>query len=315
MSKTKIVFFGSPRFSAEILTHLIHNDQYQIVAVVTNPDRPVGRHQTLTPSPVAQVATEHHLPTFKPNKLDEDNLMHISLLKPDLFITAAFGKIVPDIWLKAPRIKCLNIHFSLLPKYRGALCVSEPIKNLDHETGVTLMEMDSALDHGPIIAQIAQKIDVDDNVETLLIKLTDKANHLLDEALPRYLEWSETHFPPAEYVNLHSIVNLPPIPQEHDKATFTPATSSRTRANALVPWEEITLATNGNHPEIVHALIRSLNPDPGAWTQIIKDQDRLDFKLVKTKVHEGRLEIEEIQVPGKPSVSWKQFLAGHPELK
>lgn len=314
MTKTKIVYFGSPEFSADILRHLINSDRYQVVGVVTNPDRPVGRKQTLTPSPVAQVAAEFHLPTFKPNKLDEDNLMHVSLLKPDLFITAAYGKIVPDIWLKAPRINCLNIHFSLLPKYRGALCVSEPIKNLDSETGVTLMEMDSGLDHGPIIAQISQEIAEDDNVESLLEKLTDKAKDLLDEALPRYVEWSETRVAPGEFANLHSMIHLPPKVQDHQSATFTPSTSSRTRANALVPWEEIRLAMNGNHPKIVHALIRSLNPDPGAWTEIIDEHDRIQLKLIKTEVHDDKLKLVEVQMPGKPSVAWKQFVAGHPSI-
>lgn len=117
-----LVYFGSPSFSADILESLITNppENIKVVAVVTNPDRPTGRHQRLSPSPVAQLAQQHHLPIFKPDKLNSSNLAHIKLLNPHLFLIAAYGKIIPPDWLDLPQIAPLNLHFSLLPQYRGA---------------------------------------------------------------------------------------------------------------------------------------------------------------------------------------------------
>src|SRR5689334_3526216 len=140
MQKKKLIYFGSPDFAGQILETLLNHPDIDVVGVVTQPDKPLGRQQILTPSPVAQIADKHELPIFKPEKLDDNNLAHIKLLKPDLFLVVAYGKIIPQTWLNTPTLKTLNIHFSLLPKYRGALCVSEALKNGDLETGVTLME-------------------------------------------------------------------------------------------------------------------------------------------------------------------------------
>ncbi len=294
----KIVYFGSPDFSAQILEHLIATRAFQIVGVVTNPDRPTGRHQVLTPSPVAKVALKHHLPLFRPDMLDENNRLHIKLLGADLFLTAAFGKIIPESWLSTPRLNSLNVHFSLLPKYRGALCVSEAIRHGDSQTGVSLIKMDPELDHGPIIGQIKQAIDLDDDVMTLTKSLTDKTKILLDKYLPLYIEGQ-----------------LTPKPQDHSQATFTPSTTNRTRASALVPWEMIQLARKGNHANITHALIQSLNPQPGAWTEITeKTQSKIQLKILKTKLVDDKLEILDVQVPGKSATTWKQFAAGHSNL-
>lgn len=315
MKKTKIVYFGSPDFSAEILTYLINDPAYLIVGVVTNPDRPTGRHQTLTPSPVAQVALKHHLPTFKPVKLDEDNRIHISLLQPDLFITAAYGKFVPNSWLATPHLAPLNIHFSLLPRYRGALCISQALKNGDQETGVTLMEMDHELDHGNLIAQVSQEIDIDDNVETLAQKLTDKAKKLIDEALPLYTAWKETGVAPSTVYNLQSTIYLPPKAQDESQAVITPGTQTRNRQGALVAWDLVKMAQEGREANRIHNLIRSLNPDPGAWTEIIDpEQNKIQLKLVKTQLVGDKMDLVNVQVPGRSIISWKQFVAGHPFL-
>lgn len=184
---TKIVYFGSPLFSAQILKSLIDSKEFNMVAIVTNPDKPTGRNKILTSTPVAKVAKEHNIPIFKPQKLDDQNLAHIKLLKADLFLVVSYGKIIPKTWIDTPRIKTLNVHFSLLPKYRGALCIQEAIKNQDKETGVTLMEMDELLDHGPIIAQSKINIDIDDNTASLTEKLTALAQNLLKQKLPTYL--------------------------------------------------------------------------------------------------------------------------------
>ena len=118
-----LVYFGSPSFSADILDSLITTppEGIKVVAVVTNPDRPTGRKQILTPSPVAQLAQQYHLPIFKPDKLESSNLAHIKLLNPHIFLVAAYGKIIPTDWLNLPQIAPLNLHFSLLPRYRSPM--------------------------------------------------------------------------------------------------------------------------------------------------------------------------------------------------
>jgi len=282
MKPLKLVYFGTPEFSAQILKSLITDHQsISVRAVVTQPDKPVGRKKIITPSPVAQLATQYNIPVFKPNKLDQSNLEHIKLLKPDIFLVAAYGQIIPQSWLNTPKIATLNLHYSLLPKYRGALCVSEAIKNQDQETGVTLMKMDEQLDHGPIIAQAKQKINLNDNVATLTQKLTHKAISLLP---------------------LLSTINLQHLkPQNHKIATYTPSLKTRTRQSAFIP----SLKTK--NPRKLHALIRSLNPDPGAWTKI----NGQELKIIETKLKKDKLEISKVQLPGKNPISWQQFQHGH----
>lgn len=278
-----LIFYGSPQFSADTLESLLTPEskkQLRVVAVVTQPDKPIGRKRLLTPSPVAIVATKHHLPTFKPSTLDSGNLEHLKLFHADFALVAAYGKIIPDSYLQSTRLGFLNLHFSLLPKYRGALCVSEPIKNGDSVTGVTLMEMDSELDHGNIIAQKETAIDIDDNVATLLTKLTESGINLLQEKLAPYLNHPTSS------------------PQNHALATYTPKTSTRNHQSAFIPYSDILTPQT-------HNLIRSLNPDPGAWT-IINGQE---VKILKTHLSTNDYQLIPtlVQLPGKSPISWKQF--------
>lgn len=282
MKPLKLVFFGTPELSKQILEALTKNKNINVVGVVTQPDRPTGRKKILTASPVATEAGRHNIPVFKPNKLDQSNLQHIKLLQAEIFLVAAYGQIFPKSWLDIPKNTTLNIHFSLLPKYRGALCVSEAIKNQDQETGVTLMQMDEQLDHGPIIAQVKQKIDINDNVATLTQKLTILAISLLHTNLP----------------NLNSLLKKAK-PQNHKKATQTPSTKSRTRQSAYIPTQNIYPPGQANNPQKLHALIRSLNPDPGAWTKI----NNQELKILETKLEKDKLKITKVQIPGKNPIS------------
>ena len=284
-----LIYFGSPVFSADILEHLIKSKLVNVVGVVTQPDKPQGRKQILTPSSVAQKAMEYDLPVYKPSKLDDANLTHLKLLKPDICLVVSYGKIIPQTWLDLPKIGVFNIHFSLLPKYRGALCISEAIKNQDQETGVTLMKMDSQLDHGPLIAQEKLMIDINDDTASLNTKLTQLSIHLLDNRLPEILA--------QKY---HTIA------QDESQATFTPSHRSVTRQSAFISWEKIEKAMIENGEDI-HALIRSLNPEPGAWT-IIKEKE---VKVLKTSLQDHRLVINLVQLSGKSPISWKQFQSGY----
>lgn len=289
--KPNLIYFGSPEFSAQILESIIKSDLVNVVGVVTTPDKPTGRRLTLTPSPVASLAGSYDLPIYKPVKLDDANLAHLRLLKPDIFLVVSFGKIIPQNYLDTPKIGIYNIHFSLLPKYRGALCISEALKNQDKETGVTLMEMDALLDHGPIIAQTKLPIDITDNTATLTTKLTQAAITLLADKLPEICAQ-----------------NYQKTAQDETHVVFTPSHRTQTRENAFIPYEKILIAQNGIESSSLHALIRSLNPEPGAWTTI----NDLDIKILGTSLQDDKLSLDTVQLPGKSPISWKQYLSGHP---
>lgn len=291
MKHANVIYFGSPDFSAEILESILAAKNVAVVAVVTTPDKPTGRKQLLTPSPVAIVAARHSLPVYKPAKLDEANLAHLKLLKPDIFLVVSYGKIIPATYLSTPSIGTFNLHFSLLPRYRGALPISEAIKNEDHETGVTLMVMDEALDHGPLIAQQKVSLDIDDNVADLTKKLTQAGIKLLRDHLPRL-----------------AANDFVAVPQDESAATYTPFTKTRNHASAFIDWGSLASALEGENASAVHALIRSNNPDPGSWTKI----GDTEVKIIKTRLAADRLVIETVQLPGKSPISWKNFLAGHP---
>lgn len=289
MAIPNLVYFGSPEFSAEILKSLIESKLVNVVGVVTPPDKPVGRKQILTPCPVATLAEQFDLPTYKPTKLDDANLAHIKILKPDIFLSVSYGKIIPQPWLDIPRLGIFNIHFSLLPKYRGALCISEAIKNQDNETGVTLMETDEKMDHGAIIDQIKVGIDIDDDVASLTTKLTQAGKEILLHRLPEICAG-----------------NYKKTPQDESQATFTKSHKTVTRESAFIPFQNIANAT-GETSKAIHALIRSLNPEPGAWTTV----SGIDIKIIKSSLLQDKINLEQIQMPGKQPISWKQFLSGH----
>lgn len=290
MLKQNLVYFGSPEFSSEVLDSLLSSAEVNIVAVVTQPDKPTGRKHTLTPSPVAQRAGKADLPIFKPSKLDNANLAHLKLLKPDIFLVVSYGKIIPISWLELPTLGTFNIHFSLLPKYRGALCISEAIRNMDDHTGVTLMKMDQQLDHGPVIAQEPVDIEEIDDVASLTTKLTQAAKQLLADKLPEICAG-----------NYHTIT------QNESRVTYTAKTNSLNHQVAFVAYEKITSAETGDKAREISALIRSLTPEPGAWTRI----DGKEIKIIKTHLDGHKLTIDQVQLPGKSPISWKQFAAGH----
>ena len=185
MKNLKVVFMGTPEFAVPVLNTLIENTN--VILVVSQPDAPVGRKKILTPSPVKQVALENNIEVFTPNKIREE-YDKILELNPDIIITCAYGQIIPKVLLDAPIHKCINVHASLLPKYRGGSPISKSIMNGDKETGITIMYMAEGMDDGDIITQ--EKIDIteNDNILTLSNKLSELGAHLLIETLPSILD-------------------------------------------------------------------------------------------------------------------------------
>lgn len=246
----KIIFMGTPVFAANILEDLIANG-YKIDLVVSQPDKKVGRKQLLTATPVKQVAIKHDIPVFQPQKIRED-FQPIIDVKPDLIITAAYGQIVPQEVLDAPSIDCINVHGSLLPKYRGGAPIHYSVLNGDKETGVTIMKMVSKMDAGDIIT--TDKFPILENDTTAIVhdKMIKVASDLLIRTLPNILD-----------------NNYKLIAQDETKVTYSP---NITKDQEKIMWD--------NHASQVHNQIRGLNSWPGAYTLL--DGNR--FKIYLTNL-------------------------------
>ncbi len=177
----KIVFMGTPDFAVPILETLIKKEE--VVLVVTQPDKYVGRKKVLTPSPVKNKALENNIPVFQPLKIREDYEL-IKKYQPDLIVTCAYGQIIPKELLELPPLGCINVHASLLPKYRGGAPIQYALKNGDSKTGITIMYMDEHMDTGDIIKMDSIPILDTDNLATLSAKLSILGANLLEEVLP-----------------------------------------------------------------------------------------------------------------------------------
>ena len=207
MSK-KIVFMGTASFSLKVLQMLLEN-KYDVVGVVTQPDRYVGRKKVLTMSDVKQEALKHDIPVLQPERIRNDYQAVLDL-KPDLIITAAYGQIVPTAVLEAPRLGCVNVHASLLPLYRGGAPVHRAIIDGRTETGVTIMYMAEKMDAGDIISQKSTPITDDDNLEIVYDRLTDIGAELLKDTLPSIFDETNDRIPQ----NPDEVVYAPIIKRE-----------------------------------------------------------------------------------------------------
>ncbi|MFS0574275.1 methionyl-tRNA formyltransferase [Sporosarcina sp. 179-K 3D1 HS] len=235
---TNIVFMGTPDFSVPILT-MLHEEGHKILAVVTQPDRPVGRKKVLTPPPVKEEAVRLGLPVIQPERLKgSTELDEIIALKPDLIITAAFGQILPKDLLETPPLGCINVHASLLPKYRGGAPIHQAIIDGETETGVTIMYMVEKLDAGDIISKVRVPISDTDHTGLLFEELSKAGTELLKETLPSIIDGTNER-----------------IPQQEDQVTFARNIS---REQERIDW------SNGG--KAIYDQIRGLHPWPVAYT-------------------------------------------------
>ncbi|MBQ9834072.1 MAG: methionyl-tRNA formyltransferase [Bacilli bacterium] len=203
MNKIRIAYMGTPLFAQIVLEKLIEN--YQVDLVITQPDKEVGRKRLLTPCPVKKLALENNIEVFQPLKIRNDYQKIIDL-QPDLIITCAYGQIVPKEVLECPKYGCINVHASLLPKLRGAAPIHHALINGEEETGITIMYMDESLDTGNMISKKSLKIEDEDNVETLSLKLANLGANLLIETIPRIL--NETNESIKQDDSLSTYANL-----------------------------------------------------------------------------------------------------------
>jgi methionyl-tRNA formyltransferase len=286
--KLKIIFMGTPDFAIPILEAITHCSLFTVCCVITTPDKPVGRQQKITPPPVKKLALKYKIPVLQPEKISQAR-DQITDYQPDLIVVAAYGQILPKEILNIPKYGCINVHASLLPKYRGSSPIQFAILNDEKTTGVTIMIMDEKMDHGPILAQEKIAIQPNETAQTLHDKLARLGADLLIKTIPQYIQGE-----------------IKPQPQDESKATYT---KILTRQDGQIDWQKSA--------QEIERQIRALTPWPGTWT--IFNGKRL--KILKAKVvnkkdemaiqtGKGYLLLEMVQPEGKKPMKWEEFLRG-----
>ncbi|MDO8601484.1 MAG: methionyl-tRNA formyltransferase [bacterium] len=277
----KIIFIGTPEFGAIILEKLIKSSHKPFL-VITETDKPVGRKQTITPPPVKVLAEKYNIPVAQPEKI-ADFASDIKNLKPDLGIIAAYGQILSKEILSIPQYGFLNVHPSLLPRYRGSSPIQYTILNGDEKTGATIIRISEKMDAGPILAQKEIAISPKETFESLHDKLAELGAELLVESLAKL-----------------SVGKLPPQPQDEADVTYTKILK---KDDGKIDWQKPA--------KEIDRQIRALNPWPGTYT--IYNGKRL--KILKADELGGRLTIQEVQLEGKNPTSFEDFFRGHPDFK
>jgi methionyl-tRNA formyltransferase len=315
----RIVFMGTAELSCASLTALARAGQFQVAAVVTQPDRPKGRELREQASPVKVLAEQLGLPVLQPARArDENFIAQLRALQPELIVVAAYGQMLPPGILDLPRHGCLNIHASLLPKYRGAAPIQWAIANGDTETGVTLMKIDTGLDTGPIVAQRRTPIQPTDDSATLRERLAQLGAELLVETIPDYVAGRIRPQPqPVEGVS-----HAPKIGKEDGRIEWRqPAQTIWNRLRAFTPWPgAYTSWRSVEHCSAGGAMLRAPKPRLlKIWkAEVVEGTGNpgevlsADKSGIVVACGQDALRILELQHEGRRRMSAAEFLAGHP---
>jgi len=302
MSKLRILFMGTPEFAVPALTGLVKHG-YPVIGVVTQPDRPQGRGRATAPSPVKILADDLGLTVFQPDKVRDPSFLETYRdLAPDLVIVTAFGQILPKEIILTPRLGCINIHPSLLPKYRGAAPINWALIRSEEKTGVTIMRMDEGVDTGAILLQEETPIGPTETYGILHDRLAKMGAELLLIALA-----------------MLQADTLQPRPQDNSLATTAPRLS---REDGLIHWE--------NDCRNIVSLIRGLSPTPCAYTHFGERQLKVFMAVAETgsvaeapgtvvgetdaglrvATGNGYILLQELQLEGKKRMASRDFLRG-----
>lgn len=256
-NKIKAVFIGTPDFAVPSLKALVDDGQFDVIAVVTQPDKKVGRKQIITPPPVKVEAKNHGIPIFQPDKIlnIKDEILD---LKPDLIIVIAYAQIIPEDILNIPKYGVVNVHGSLLPKYRGASCIQAALLNGDKKTGVTIMKMDKGLDTGPILAQDEIVISEKDTFGSLYVKLSELGAKILTSSLIKYV-----------------VGEIKPVAQNNDKASYVGLLKKQ---DGEIDWKK--------DADEIERHVRAMFPWPGAFTFLGNKEQEIKNKKLSLKIKE-----------------------------
>ena len=261
----KYIYFGTPDFAADVLQELINADMPP-VAVVTNPDRPSGRKKIITPPAVKKLVGQS-IPVLQPEELDQSFAQQLESFDADVFVLAAYGKILPKWVVEMPQKGMVGVHPSLLPKYRGATPIQSVIMAGEKETGTSLFVIDEEVDHGPILNQEKLLIEDTDTYISLSEKLAKLSGQLLIKTLPQYVK-----------------EEIAPHVQDHDQATLTNKFQT----------EDAEVDLEKDDPITIWRKVRALNPEPGAYT--FKDGKRM--KILEAELKDNQLILKKIQFAG-----------------
>lgn len=305
INRLRIVFAGTPDFAAHHLESLLKDNLHDVVAVYTQPDRPSGRGRKLTPSPVKALAQRYALPIYQPQNLKEaDTQQQLAAHNADIMVVVAYGLLLPEVVLNIPRLGCINVHASLLPRWRGAAPIQRAIEAGDAESGVTIMQMDAGLDTGDMLVKATTLIDKVDSAADLQDKLAQLGPPTLLKALGQLAEGTAK-----------------PEPQGHRLATYAaklskeealidwsqPAKVIDRKVRAFNPFPVASVDLNGQRIRIWAAHLTESNGEPGAIL-------RVDASGVLVACGNGGLLLTEVQLPGKKRLPVADVLRGNTSL-
>ncbi len=305
---TSVVFMGTPEFAVPILQSLIDNPEYDIQAVLTQPDHHIGRKRTLHQSPVKELAEQYNIEVLQPAKLSKSPEMEkIINLQPDLMITAAYGQFLPTKLLAAAKITAINVHGSLLPKYRGGAPIQYSIINDDKETGVSIMYMVKKMDAGDIISQRSIPIEDTDDSGTMFKKLSLLGRDLLLETLPKLISG-----------------DVNPVAQDPDKVVFSPnITSEQEQIDFRLPARLIDAKVRGLRPApLGNMIIDGLRTKIYDVTPLEEKTDLEPGKVVRVTKHQlviaagdgTTYQINKLKPAGKKAMDITSYLNGHKDI-
>lgn len=302
----KIVYMGTPDFAVPALAALAESG-YEVAGVVTQPDKPKGRSKTLVPTPVKEEALKHGIPVYQPKKVREPEFVEtLKEIGPDIIIVAAFGQIIPKEILDMPEFGCINIHASLLPKYRGAAPIQQAVINGDKEAGVTIMKMGIGLDTGDMISQASVSLAEDETGGSLFDRLADLGADLLVKTLPSIFDRTAVYEPqpeesPTPYVGM--------ITKQMGLLDFHKDAEELERLiRGMDPWPSAYTFLNGKSLKVWKAAVEqkvSGSEEPGTIVNTDKEG-------IHVACGQDRLVLKEIQLEGKKRMDAAAFLRGYP---
>lgn len=307
----KTVFLGTSWESVESLELLVNEPYFDVACVITTPDKPVGRKQIMTQSDVKSFALENNIPVVHTENKKENYIEVLERYKPDIAVCKAFGEIIPKEFLDYPKYGCINVHFSVLPKYRGAVPVQKAILEGEQETGISIMLMSEGLDEGDVLAIFKEDIKKDDTNITLRKRLVEKSNEVLVPTLKKWIKG-----------------DIKTQKQDHSRATYC-WQKDISKKNAEILWHIY-------EPEYIEKMVRALLPWPIAWTvwngkrlQILKSEVieyqengkpgdlivKKNFLLFKTKKDGICINVKELRLEGKKKMTSDEALRGRILIK
>ncbi len=311
---TRVVFMGSPEFALPGLRALVGRGEsqtrpYDVVGVVSQPDRASGRGRELKPPPVKTLALDLGIPVIQPERLRAPDAMEqLRTWAPDVIIVAAYGQILKQDVLDLPRFGCLNVHASLLPRWRGAAPIQAAILHGDEETGVTIMKMDAGLDTGAMLAKRAMRLTPDDTAGSVTDALSRLGADLLIESLPRWLAGEIQPEPQNDSQSTYA----PMLKKEEGRLDFTrEAVELERRVRAFNPWPGAFMDFEGSILKIHRVQVAPLPAGEEGGVRVVEAGQRLVVQnQPAVGAGGGLLILDEVQPAGKKSMSGKSFLAG-----